>query len=238
MDKKKYIKLAVGLPIYGGVSPLFFDSIFQLQSKALPFEWQLLRLNGDSLVSRARNNIVQKFLETNCTHLLFIDSDIGFTGDQVIRIVQRGKEIIGGLYPKKAAGNPEWVMNILDGEQVDPDGLLKVRYIGTGFMCIERSVFEHMRHAYKSFQYRPDPALINNTLHQDYFPVGVFKSDEFPQGRYLSEDWYFCELARQLNYEIYADTTINLKHEGTIIYPTVEPKTQPLNPSPQPRSTG
>jgi hypothetical protein len=56
------------------------------------------------------------------------------------------------------------------------------------------------------------------TVEYDFWPVGPYK---FPNGfvRYLSEDWYFCQRARDLGFKIYGDNGVTLRHSGNAVYP-------------------
>ena len=57
---------------------------------------------GDSLITRARNRLVNRFLgRPGLSHLLFIDADIGFSPDQAFRLLASGHSVVGGVYPLK-----------------------------------------------------------------------------------------------------------------------------------------
>jgi hypothetical protein len=172
---------------------------------------------GDSLVSRARNTITMEFLKSDCTHLLMIDSDLVFGIEQVKRIMSSGEDIVGGFYPKKKDGPAELVFNSLDNIQMDERGLTQVKYIGTGFICIARRVFEKMIEVYgDDIAFKVDGT--QNKLGFDFWPVGVYK---YPDGsrRYLSEDWYFCQRAIDCGFKVWGDNKVLLKHSGNALYP-------------------
>jgi hypothetical protein len=60
--------------------------------------------DGDALITRARANLVTLFLddpETEATHLLFVDADIGFEPEQVVRLISCGADVVAGIYPIK-----------------------------------------------------------------------------------------------------------------------------------------
>ena len=59
---------------------------------------------NESLIQRARNLLAANFMKTDCTHLMFIDSDIRFNPADVVKMVQADKEVICGIYPKKEIG--------------------------------------------------------------------------------------------------------------------------------------
>jgi FkbM family methyltransferase len=175
---------------------------------------------GDSLAPRARNLLTADFLDSACDTLLWIDSDLCYTPDQVTRILAHPEELVGGIYPKKKLGPAEWVVNTLEPcPSVRPDGLQQVRFIGTGFLRIRRSVFERMLDRHRDeIAYHLDGHP--DTIQYDLWPVGVYR---YPDGftRYLSEDWYFCQRWLDLGGSVWADLQIQLPHIGSCVYPAL-----------------
>ncbi len=196
---------------------------------------------GESLITRARNNCVAEFLANpDYTHLFWIDADIGFSAEAAFRLLSSGYEVCAGVYPLKRENWPEggvpagttqqsfeasytyYTVNTdapADGSElvvtVQPDGFMEVDQAPTGFMLIKRNVFERMIQAYPDHRYVPDsPGVIDRGLHYRFFDVGVD-----PQTlRYLSEDYSFCQLWRALGGRIYADANSTLTHHGYKIY--------------------
>jgi hypothetical protein len=208
-------KLFIAVPVYGDVPLPFLMQMMKLAIGRLPFEFSI-DFTQDSLVTRARNTLTAKFLSTDCTHLLFIDSDLIFSVEQIARIASHPEDVVGGFYPKKQEGPIGWVMNgCLEPKETRPDGLVEVRYVGTGFLRIARSVFENMMQAHWDIVYKPDHA---DRLERDYWPVGPYRYKDGTV-RYLSEDWYFCQRWLDLGGKVWADTQIILKHCGRAIYP-------------------
>jgi hypothetical protein len=190
----------------------------------------------DSLVTRARNKLVSAFLEQKeYTHLFFVDADIVFDPQDFIRVLLFDKPLTTAPYPIKHEQKIEegdaskgWCLNFPIGEVNLSDnekGFKKVNYAGTGFMCIERIVFETILNKYPSIEYLSDvKANINNKREVDgrkeyaFFDCGIqgqgILEDEEKTQRYLSEDYYFCALWKQCKGEIWADLTSTLKHIG------------------------
>lgn len=167
---------------------------------------------GDSLVTRARNKIVAKFMESNFDYLMFIDSDIQFKMGDINRLRSHGKTVIGGVYLKKTIPYVP-VANRREGSE---DGLEVMKEVGTGFMMIHRSVFEDIRAMQPEFSYDADDDE-ETASYYDYFRVGVVEEDG--RKRYLSEDYYFCYLARLAGHKIYYDTSVFTTHIGRASYP-------------------
>lgn len=206
-------KVFVALPVYGGYHAHFVHCLLKLiQSPPVPM---VVKPNaGDSLVSRSRNVLAAEFLKSDCTHLLFLDTDLIFSPEHVARLVSHDLPIVAGLYPKKQR-ELAWVCNLLPGEQPDANGLQRIRYAGTGCLLVKREVFLRMIEAHPEIAYQPDTG--EEGTKWDFFSVGVHK------GRYLSEDWYFCQRALDLGYNVVADTRVVLKHVGEMIYPVDNP---------------
>lgn len=211
------MKLFVAYPSYNGLTEEFVRSLMHL-AQAKPCPMVMRDWPGDSAIGRARNNCVAEFLKSDCTEMLFVDTDLIFSPEHVARIVTHDVDIVGGCYPKKQM-ELGWVLNAhTDYPDPQSDGLHRVRYVGTGFMRIRRSVFERMAAAYPELSYEPDSGETGETKH-DFFQFGVYRPTPDAPGRYLSEDWYFCQRALDMNIPVYADTGIILKHVGKFIYP-------------------
>ena len=190
----------------------------------------------DSLVTRARNKLVSAFLEQKeYTHLFFIDADIVFDPQDFIRVLLFDKPLTSAPYPIKHEEKIEegdaskgWCLNFPLGKcdlSENDKGFKKVNYVGTGFMCIERIVFETIIKQYPSIEYLSDvKAKIDEKKEVDgkkeyaFFDCGIqgqgILKDEEKTQRYLSEDYYFCSLWKQCGGEIWADLTSKLNHIG------------------------
>ena len=186
------MKLFIAMPCYGGnMSMLTAKSLVSLSAllteKKIDFEF--FCIGNEALISRARNYCVDTFLQTNATHLMFIDSDIVFRPADVLRLAEHKKSIVGALYPRKT----------LNGGLVGDDD-----YIGTGFVLIERQVFETLRTP--DLLYTPDHIGTDYATHKiaAYFDTGIVGE------RYLSEDYLFCHRARKAGIELYLDKKIKL----------------------------
>jgi hypothetical protein len=140
----------------------------------------ILHMHSESLITRARNKMVIKFLsDETLTHLFWIDSDIAFTPQSVCRLLLIDRDVTAGVYPMKnfnwpAAGLPagttreqfedrytEYPFNPIGhgSERVsayaDADGFVEVAEAPTGFMCIKRDVFRQMMQKYPELNYVP-----------------------------------------------------------------------------------
>ena len=195
----------------------------------------------DSLVTRARNKLVTEFLkQEQFTHLFFVDADVVFTPEDFIRVVLFDKDIVSAPYPIKKESAIEkgdaslgWCVNFPIGTidyMENEKGFKQCDYAGTGFMCIKRSVFETIKEKYPSIKYKSDVVakvdgkMANPTGNIEYafFDCGIqgngILEDKNKTQRYLSEDFYFCQLWKQCGGEIWTDLTSQLKHIGLKTY--------------------
>ena len=235
------VKLFLGLPVYGGYDPHFVTGLLSLVRRP-PCEMRVAPCIGDSLVARARNRLAAEFLRSDCTHLLFLDTDLIFSVEHVARLVGHGEPLVAGIYPKKQR-ELAWVLNALDEGSPGPDerGLEPVKYAGTGCLLIAREVLVAMIARWPDLVYRPDelpdevPDDAPEARAWDFFSCGVWECPRTGRRRYLSEDWYFCQRARDLGYEILADTQVILKHVGQFIFPfdKIESFADPVEAGPE-----
>jgi len=208
----------IAMPVYSGLQVEFTGSLLEvIKSVNSRLEFHA----GDSLITRSRNNVVHSFLQTDIPWLLFLDTDLVFPVEHITRLLSHGTQypLVGGCYPKKKLGPAEWVCNVLPGAELREDGLQEVGEMGTGMLKIHRSVFGALREAYPQLRYKCDG---NKDIRYDFFPVGTFKPlDAKPEddARYLSEDWYICQLARAIGFKIWADTKCTAQHIGIAAYP-------------------
>lgn len=213
-------------PCYGGlVTDQFFLSIFKASQELVRhgITFRLTTLRNESLVTRARNILSAMFLESGATHLFFIDADIEFEPDSVIRMLAMDKDIIAAAYPKKALP-VQYAMNF---KYVDPvkkqvrveNGAVEVWDASTGFFCIKREVFEKMMLAYPDLHYKNDSNIDPKLQKFCYaFFDTMIDKDENGDNRYLSEDYTFCRLWQRLGGEIWMDPNTRLNHVGSYTF--------------------
>lgn len=213
-------KLFIAIPVYHEIPVPFLFSLLDLLVGKLSVPYEIKFTTGESLISRARNRLAADFLESNCSHLLFIDSDILFTLSDIDKLVKRDLDIVGGLYTAKRPDVVLWCANTFEGQDVKPedDGLVRLKFLATGFLMIARNVFEKMIEVDgETIGYRSDLTCNKNRQEYDFFRVGV-KRD---QDRYLSEDWWFCQRANDMGFKIWADSDVILRHLGKAEYPLI-----------------
>lgn len=218
-DFKVSLKLAISLARFAQSAPQHGIDI------------QIGSICGCSVVSRARNLLVKDFLESSCTDLLFIDSDINFEPDDILRLMswtsEPKKGIVAGV-PRTRSEHKTYIANLDydDSHELTMNsmGLVRATHVATAFMMVRREVFETLVEAHKEWEYydtRTDRVLN---------AVFDFKVTE---AGYMGEDFLFCDRAREHGYEVWIDPTIKLGHMGVqeyvgdygkdILYPMIVP---------------
>lgn len=228
------MKLIIATPCYGGMLTIqYFASMLRLgwmaQERKLPL--QVMPAGNESLITRARNVLVHQFLkETDATHLMFIDADIGFKPDDVFAMLQTNHDVVAGAYPKKGI---EWERvreaAIRQEKDLAPfGGDLAVNFIGptatverdcievldapTGFMMIKREVILKLIEAYPETLYQSDhPQTYEEPIHALFDCI-------IDQHRYLSEDYTFCRRWQKIGGKVHLYVPAELTHTGTFTF--------------------
>jgi hypothetical protein len=189
-------------------------------------------LGRESLITRARNMLVSKFMDNEtATHLFFIDSDIGFEVPQVIRMIEADKDVVAGMYPLKMM---DWDENALararGGEPLDYAAIRFVgtplmpleregafvagEYAGNGFMMIKREAITRMFEAYPNLHYKCAHNSADGYFSPNQYALFDTAIDEETK-EYLSEDYAFCQRWRKVGGKVWLDTESRLVHIGT-----------------------
>jgi hypothetical protein len=217
LDYLRTTKVHICMPCYGGMlTEQTFMSFIKWSNTArqLGLDWTVETMTNESLISRARNTLTAKFLDTEgSTHLMFIDADIGWEPWHLLLLLDAQKDVIGGLYPMKSLP-VKWCVNGIPGQPESTDHVAEVSKTGTGFLLMKREVFEKLdaHPAVRPFanDIGLDPKL--NKYMKTYFDTAV------REGRYYSEDWTFCENWRDLGGQVWVDKRILLRHTGTYVF--------------------
>ena len=232
------IKLFLSTPCYGGMClEKYMSSIIKLQLRLVQENPQIQLVldttENESLVHRARNVAVGRFMQkTDADYFMFIDADIDFDPESVIRLIKSGYDISVSIYPKKvimweqakaavksgdkrdmAMLSSSLVFNIgANNRAVSENGFVEVLDGPTGFMVIKRTVFEKMQERYKDLNCKNDH---QNRDFDEY--CALFDCMIDPESRrYLSEDYAFCRRWQQMDGKIFADCNTTLGHVGNL----------------------
>jgi len=211
------IHLHIGIPCYGGMmsEPTVTSLLkFVLMASRVGLNWSLDTMVNESLITRGRNNLMAKMMSNlNATHFMFIDADIRFEPESVFQMLVYEKDVIGGLYPKKAIPT-NYVINLLPQTKIHGD-VFTVDTMGTGFLIFKREVYQKLCDAHKDSKYVDDVGL--GKQYEPYM-YAIFDTAIDERGHYLSEDWLFCRRWQELGGEIWAHSKVLLNHCGHYEY--------------------
>lgn len=183
--------------------------------------WQTQYLNGDSYIDRAKNTIVANFLESDCTDLLMIDSDMSWNAEAVGRMLRHPQEIVAGFFPMKNAWGTFCGHLLPDAAGMTPDAskaielwdgscLLAAHLLPGGFIRFKRAVLEQFADYYSDVVYQ-DPCADPANPERVY--TAFFECMIHDHLRY-GEDATFCRRARDMGKTLYCDPNITFGHYG------------------------
>jgi hypothetical protein len=205
------------------------QSAIRANGEGLVDYWEVAFQGKESLIHRARNRAGTMTLEGNFDKLLTIDADIQWTYEDFKRIITSDKAIVGGIYPLKGfpvvanfnalPGRGDELFSTHRGFDLDAfqkfcekyadpvTGLAEVRHVPTGFLCVTREVLAKLSHTvdvYFTF-------MSNNGDRRGQFH---FYPSDVKDGTLRSEDWGFCDIAREAGFPVHIDTKVLLGHTG------------------------
>lgn len=243
-DELRKLKIFIATSsVNGQVSDVFFKSmvktLFFLNYHRIPVDVVTVPMDGS--LSRTKNTFVTAFLNSQCTHLVFIDNNIEFKPDDLLRLIVANKEIVCGICPKKGINweklrkyaannmsctNSEFLSAATDCDLVlktdeenkkfiFEDGLFEVEFTNSAFMCIKREALEKMINDYQELEYEVPHE--NNPLKPPLKMYTLFDSILLiDEKKYLNEDYSFCERWRSKNGKIFLDPNIAIKLQNHI----------------------
>jgi hypothetical protein len=239
MAYKQPISIFVATPVHSDVSIHYFKACLEFQKECfvrkLPVMFQVMK---SSLVTQGRQLCVSGFMESSCTHMLFIDSDISFNYKMIERMVNYNKEICLVPYPIKGLDFDKIKSRIKEGSTLDPrvlgnqytmsvpdpsnvkveNGFIEVERGPAGCMLIKREVIEALIKEYPEFTINQhtliDGKLVKRKHMYNFFDTYWNKDDK----TYTGEDFYFCKLCKHAGIKMYALVDEYISHHGEFSY--------------------
>jgi len=181
---------------------------------------------GDALICRSRSVAATAFMESGASnYMIFLDSDIMFNPEHLKKLNEHqkaGYDIVGGIYPlRSGTGNSTYFFK---NEVPEDLGVHECQFLATGFMGISKYALQKIAKEYKYPDGKPLPILHPETegaRSYPFFETGWMRNDtpdcDGTLDIWLSEDWDFCQKARAVGFKIYADTSIQVGHQGNRI---------------------
>jgi len=226
------MKIFIATPMYGGIAKNNYTISLQNLIVSLSKRGHSITtttIGNESLITRARNTLAHKFMKSDADALLFIDADHGWDVDDVIKMIESGKDFIGAIYPMKGinwenvrvaalAGKQNleiysgyFAINLLKENQNFDESLpFKVKDIGTGMLFLTRKVFDDLEPHCKKYKNNN----VGNTgvdfgeMVTEYFTT--FIDDEI----LLSEDYAFCRMWQNIGGEVWSAPWVKITHSG------------------------
>jgi len=168
--------------------------------------------SSSSLLCKCRNLLIKKFMETDATHMLCIDADLGWPAEAVLGMMRADKDIVVGLYPARGAPGKFFYRPITreNDTVIIENNLMRLTHAPAGFMLIKRESIQRMIDKFPERYANPkDPRNKSEDMY-------VFFNTELHDGEYWGEDYLFCRLATEAGLEIWADLDITFDHAGTV----------------------
>ena len=163
-------------------------------------------LSGNCHVDDARNTVVQEFLLSDCTDLVFLDADVSWDEDDLVALCGYDRPIVGGVYPYRRPGmeNAMPVRPVLSDDIQAGDGLIEVEGLPAGFMKVQRHVLETLAAQSEGFMGQHDkrshvPLIFERTLED---------------GVRWGGDLKFCRKWRDTGGKVFAAPEMRLGHCG------------------------
>jgi hypothetical protein len=176
---------------------------------------------GNSNLPRARNELAATFLASDCTDLIFIDADMGWKPNDVLRLLASDKDVIGGCGRKRSAkpnSDPAvWCAWLLPDANVqlhqDDMGAIEVAGVGTGFLRISRAALTQLALLHPEWKLagRGDMPDGQRDMYHSFFQFGSGEDE-------IGEDYLFCRRWREAGGTVWIDAEINLLHVGAQEY--------------------
>lgn len=205
------MRILIATPSYDGKVDVSYSSslmitALQLHKNNIEFG-TLLNRTGTLLVGE-RNAIARTFVESDYTHLLCIDSDIGWNAADVLEMISYDLEFVAGVYPTRK--NLGYTFRPFFKEDnsliVNEMGLLSMQYVPAGFMLIKKSVFEKIINKFPDLRYKSKDPLLVDAEGWTFFNTEIY------DGEFWGEDYFFCRKAIQAGIEIWTNPNFEFKH--------------------------
>lgn len=211
------LKIAVGVPSGAYWHADMAMSMIGLMTTSLPHVGLACLSQRGSQISKQRNDLVERAMEAGADYLLQVDSDMTFPPDALMRLLAHKKDIVGATYNKRVP--PYETLGYMDGPAPPPGvalkGLIPALFMPGGMMLVKMSVYNKIPYPWYAENY--------DTLR--------FKD------KCMSEDYYFCEKARQHGFAVWCsmDITVQMGHIGeqivTCLAPPETEKVVPYRPA-------
>ena len=226
------MRLFVAIPCFGGkIESRTTEALLRLHQYCTDNNIAISHnfLNNSAIITEARNELVAMFLDTDCTHFLFIDADIEFPLSAFKRGVRANKDVYCVPYPSKkfhwdryktelGESSAYWFQTMFDTskEFVLDDGVMEIDRAPTGFMMIKREVFEIMKQKMPELRYSMLRSMNGEMKERELW--GFFDLGKTENGGRVGEDYAFCDRWKACGGRIFASILDKMAHIGNHVY--------------------
>ena len=172
------------------------------------------------LIHQARNYLTSIFLTTQYQYLLFIDSDVEFEPEAVLRMMVAKKNIVCTPYRVKSTDTNKHIYGAIEFKDpknilVLAEGFVEIETGPTGLMLIDRKVFERIIKNHPELKITNEATPKTEKSHKFYYNFFDFG---FNEGLTMGEDVSFCRLARDNDFRIFANIKSSTVHHGSFAW--------------------
>ena len=207
------MKIYLATPAYDGKTHTQYTMSLALTVNYLTSQGHQVFLDVDSsntLLVAARNNFVHKFLKSDCTHLLMIDSDLGWNPAEFMEFIKSDKDFLAGIYPSRTVAKTfVYHPSINEDNSFVADGfLIKSTFVPSGFIMLKKEALQKMVKHFKELSYKSKDGLGDEGT--------LLFNTEIIDGEFCSEDYVFCKRAEEAGLQIWVDPRITFNHAGVV----------------------
>ena len=190
-ESMKSANVAIGLPC--SFPMVYEDFMASLITMKKGGDFMFFRAKAGHDIGILRNGLVQLAQGAKATHLLQVDTDMILHPDALVTMLKRDVDIVGALYFQRYPPFNPCAVQISKGgsislEEVKSGNLIEVDRVGTGCMLVKMEVFNNMK--------------------LPWFQTQVDDENKMT----MTDDYYFCDKAREQGYKVYVDTSVPCDH--------------------------
>lgn len=227
------MKIFIATPMYGGIAKNNYTISLQnllVTLSSAGHSVSTTTVGNESLITRARNTLVHKFMQTDYDALLFIDADHGWDSSDVLKMIESGKDFIGAIYPMKGINwdnvrlaarvgkenlesySGHFAVNLLNNSDTfNVNEPFRVKDVGTGMLFLTRKVFEDLKPHCKQYK--------NNNVGNTGVAFGDMVTEYFTtfiddNGILLSEDYALCRMWQNIGGDVWSAPWVRITHSG------------------------
>ena len=193
----------IGTPLHDGrVHHRYLAGV--LQTMALFPGRMRIEFQVGSFLPWNRDALTSRFLESKCSHMLCVDSDVGWTAADAKKLIEADVDVVSGCYAQKNPSRALYgqLLARRNGELWEAD------HVPAGFLLLKRAAVERMVEAYPELQYSTGASKMW-ALWASLFEAGA---------NYVGEDVAFCRRWRAIGGELWLHTGVTLQHFGEFAY--------------------